>query len=114
MAEEELPLDTGLDVAQLVLDGDTKRVMEIVEENNMVEFYKKICAEMPKTYKLDASKVAKMTAANEAKLKQLEAEVKDKEENYGEVEGKLLLSKLAKCRNLNGDRCVDLQLSKLC
>lgn len=86
MVEEELPMDIGLDVAQLVMEGNGKRVMEIVEANNMVEFYKKICSEFPKTYKLDAAKVAKMTSDNEAKLKELEAEVTDKEENYGEVE----------------------------
>ena len=92
MSEEDLPLDVGLDVAQKVMDGDTSGVMEIVEGNNMVEFYKKICADAPKSYKLDAGRVAKMTAANEAKLKELEAEVKDKEENYGEVEGKSVVA----------------------
>lgn len=61
-----------------------EQLMEGIKADNMQPFYRECCADLG--WPVDQALEAEMTKANEAKLVELDAAIKDAEENLGEVE----------------------------
>jgi 26S proteasome regulatory subunit N7 len=76
--------------------------METILEHNMAPLYEELCQEL--SWDLDSSLLERMRAANTARLEELDAAVRDAEENSGETEIRDALSAKAHYLADIGDR----------
>jgi len=69
----------GVDKAKLQAE-----ILEVIAAENMAPFYEHICMQLG--WPADATQLSSMKAANQKQLEELDAKVKDAEENLGETE----------------------------
>lgn len=93
--EEGLPHNPDLQVAQLKFlltledEGIDKKktwdeLLGIIKEKSMAPFYSSLCRELQ--YPVDQDLMDELCAANKTKIEEFDAQMKDAEKNFGEVE----------------------------
>jgi len=112
LEEESLAKNPNLDLAQWKFMLTTERygkdgsippkLLDAIRENNMTPFYEELCKDLG--WPVDQGLLSQLKAANEAKMKELDATIEDAEKNLGEVE--IRESNLAKAEYLSliGDK----------
>ncbi|RWS13486.1 26S proteasome non-ATPase regulatory subunit 6-like protein [Dinothrombium tinctorium] len=112
LEEQSLAKNPNLDIAQwkYMLTTDAYRndqkiaanLLNAIKEHNMAPFYESVCETLK--WKVDKNLLSQMKANNEAKLKELNANIEDAEKNLGEMEVREANLAKAEYLSLIGDK----------